>query len=95
MRFWIGWGINMFIEKLENRDIDWLNNFCKEIKYNENYATISEIEITYESLVRIAKKMQLFRIKWVDSKHAYKVNNPWMDGIHELIWRYVLKGGVR
>lgn len=86
---------NMFIEKLENKDTEWLNNFCDEIKYNENYATISEIEITYESLVRIAKKMQLCRIKWVDSKHAYKVNNPWMDGIHELIWKYVLKGGVR
>jgi len=97
---------NMFIEKLENKDTEWLNNFCdeieynknyatSEIKYNKNYATISEIEVTYDSMIKIAKKMQLFQIKWVESKHAYKVNNPWMDGIHELILRYVVKGGVR
>ena len=83
---------NMFIENLEDRNIDWLNNFCKEIVYTNEHIVISDIHITYDSIIKISKQMLLYRIKWDESKHAYKNNHPWLEDIHGLLWIYVRKG---
>lgn len=85
---------NYYIQKLEDRDIQWLNNQSEHIAYNDKFVTIANLNITYDSVIEIAKKMELSIIKWVQSKHAYKCNNQWANDIHDHIWLCVIRGGL-